>query len=49
MADNGKPTPPNQLAREAKLAKALRDNLKRRKASVRDSAAAKAPPEPAGD
>ena len=49
MTDNGKPTPPNQLAREAKLAKALRDNLKRRKASVRDSAASKGSPEPSGD
>jgi hypothetical protein len=49
MANNDKPTSPNQLAREAKLAKALRDNLKRRKASARESGAPKPPAKPPAD
>ena len=49
MANNDKPQPPNHTSREAKLAKALRDNLKRRKAAARESAAAKPPPKPQAD
>ena len=49
MANNDKPTPPQQIAREAKLARALRDNLRRRKAAAKDSAAAKPPAKPPAD
>ena len=49
MSTRGRMTSDKKREREARLAKALRENLKQRKAAAREVGKAEAPPPPASD